>query len=115
MTGRPDEPAIPHQAHGVIALEPGECTSCLICVRECPTWCISLESHPEQQDSGRRTKTVNVLDDFRIDFGLCMNCGICIEVCPTDALSWQPDFDYPARAPIQLVHHTERLESWRRT
>lgn len=104
---------IPREAHGVIALEPGECTSCLICVRECPTWCISLDSHPEQQESGRRMKTVNVLDDFRIDFGLCMNCGICIEVCPTDALSWQPDFDYPAQAPDQLVHHTERLESWR--
>ena len=106
-------PDVPRQAHGVISLDAAACTSCLICVRECPTWCISLESHPEHEVVGRRTRTVSVLDDFRIDFGLCMNCGICIEVCPTDALSWQPDFDYPAQAPDQLVHHTERLESWR--
>ncbi|NDH19658.1 MAG: 4Fe-4S ferredoxin, partial [Actinobacteria bacterium] len=28
----------------VIALLPEACTSCMVCVRECPSWCISLES-----------------------------------------------------------------------
>lgn len=104
---------IPAQAHGVIALQASECTSCLICVRECPTWCISLDSHPEQQQVGSRMKTISVLDDFRIDFGLCMNCGICVEVCPTDALSWRPHYDYATELPERLVHHKQRLESWR--
>lgn len=66
------------------------CTSCMLCVRECPTWCIELTSHTEQitEEGARRPRTVNVLDAFTIDFGLCMYCGICIEVCPFDALEW---------------------------
>lgn len=77
-------------ARDAIGLDPGACTSCLLCVRECPAWCIELASHPEQvsEPGARRPRTVNVLDAFSIDFGLCMFCGICIEVCPCDALAW---------------------------
>lgn len=77
---------------GTIALEPTACTSCMICVRECPVWCIELSAH-EEGDTGttaRRGRMKYVLDSFVIDFSLCMECGICVDVCPTDALSWQP-------------------------
>ena len=33
--------------HRSIKLVYSNCTSCMICVRECPTWCINLESHGE--------------------------------------------------------------------
>ena len=75
----------------VIALLPEACTSCMVCVRECPSWCISVESHVEEvsEEGARRPRTVNVLDEFTIDYGLCMYCGICIESCPFDALAWR--------------------------
>ena len=100
---------------GVIALIPDDCTSCMICVQECPTWCITVESHPEQvsEPGARRPRTVSVLDRFAIDFGLCMYCGICVDVCPFDALEWSTSVadDEPTRGG--LVHDTERLASWR--
>ena len=98
---------------GVIALIPDACTSCMLCVKECPTWCIELDSHPEQiEEPGARPRTVNVLDDFRIDYGLCMYCGICIEVCPFDALEWRPDFDYPSSSRLGLLQGAQELASW---
>ena len=105
---------IPAQAHGVIALTASACTSCMICVRECPAWCIELESHDEEvtEPGARRPRTVSVLDAFTIDFGLCMYCGICVDLCPFDALAWQPDFDYAAGSPSGLVQGINELESW---
>ena len=98
---------------GVIALISDACTSCMLCVKECPTWCIELDSHPEQvEEPGARPRTMNVLDDFRIDYGLCMYCGICIEVCPFDALEWKPDYDYPGYSRSELSQDAHRLSSW---
>jgi len=105
----------PQPQRGVIALLAEECTSCMLCVRECPTWCISLDSHTEEvtEEGSRRPTKVAVLDDFRIDYGLCMYCGICIEVCPFDALEWRPEYDYPAESRAALVHDLESLTAWR--
>lgn len=86
----------------------------MLCVKECPTWCIELDSHPEQiEEPGARPRTVNVLDDFRIDYGLCMYCGICIEVCPFDALEWKADFDYPSSSRAGLRQDAQELANWR--
>ena len=104
---------IPAQAHGVIALTASACTSCMICVRECPAWCIELESHDEEvtEPGARRPRTVSVLDTFTIDFGLCMYCGICVDVCPFDALEWHSEFDYAAGSPGGLIQGINELES----
>lgn len=98
----------------VIALLPESCTSCMLCVRECPSWCITLDSHTEEvvDEGARRPRKVNVLDDFSIDYGLCMYCGICIEVCPFDALVWKPDYDYPSTSRAGLCQGAEKLASW---
>ena len=105
---------IPAQAHGVIALTASACTSCMICVRECPAWCIELESHDEEvtEPGARRPRTVSVLDTFTIDFGRCMYCGICVVVCPFDALEWHSEFDYAAGSPGGLIQGINELESW---
>ena len=94
-------------AHGRIRLIEPACTSCMLCVRECPVWCISLDSHTEPDPdvpAGARVRLVNVLDRFVIDWDVCMFCGICVEECPFDALAW--DVTPPAAAPTAAgLHH----------
>lgn len=92
-----------------IGLHEDSCTSCLICVRDCPSVCIEIERHTEQLTEGRRPKTVHVLDAFRIDYALCMYCGICIDVCPTDALSWSQVAGLSVHSRAELVSDREDL------
>ena len=98
--------------HGRINLIADKCTSCMLCVRECPVWCISLAAHAETEPAtapGGRARTVNVLDDFSIDYGLCMFCGICIDVCSFEALEWNAIDDLVEVAREMTVHDRERL------
>jgi len=113
VTGR-----LPARARGVIALVEESCTVCMLCVRECPDWCIEIESHTETlpaDGTHRRPRTEAVLDRFAIDFALCLFCGICVEVCPFDALHWSPVAEYAATSPDALVHERDRLASWEAT
>jgi len=93
--------------HGTIRLIESACTSCLICARECPSWCIVIDSHTEPIEnlpSGARERTRNVLDRFEIDWSLCMFCGICVEECPFDALEWVADHTLAAGSLARLTH-----------
>ncbi len=108
-------PALPPRSRGVIALLEENCTSCMLCARECPDWCIYIDSHKETVPAptpGGRERQRNVLDRFAIDFSLCMYCGICIEVCPFDALFWSPQFEYAETDIRDLLHEKERLGQW---
>jgi formate hydrogenlyase subunit 6/NADH:ubiquinone oxidoreductase subunit I len=109
-----EKPDLPPRSRGVIALKPENCTVCWKCSRECPDWCIYIESHKEthQPASGGRARSVKVLDRFAIDYALCMYCGICVEVCPFDALFWSPEFDYPTYSITELIHEKEKLDAW---
>lgn len=101
------------RSRGVLALDASACTSCMVCVRECPSWCIELVAHKESDpDAGPRGRTRLVLDEFSVDFGVCMYCGICVDVCPFDALHWAPDYDYPALERQDLVAGKSRLAEW---
>jgi NADH-quinone oxidoreductase subunit I len=109
------EAALPPRSRGVIGLLEENCTVCMLCARECPDWCIYIDSHKETvQPPGAhaRPRTRHVLDRFAIDFSLCMYCGICIEVCPFDALFWAPDFAYAQTSLVELTHERERLREW---
>jgi NADH-quinone oxidoreductase subunit I len=127
---------LPARSRGVIGLLEENCTVCMLCARECPDWCIYIDSHKEPVPSahepgvpeatahqagtqpaggpaGRgRQRVRNVLDRFAIDFSLCMYCGICIEVCPYDALFWAPDFSYAEPDLRDLTHERGRLRDW---
>ena len=129
---------LPARSRGVIGLLEENCTVCMLCARECPDWCIYIESHKEpvpraegpdaeeagaRQAGGRRAgpagrgreRVRNALDRFAIDFSLCMYCGICIEVCPYDALFWSPEFSYAEPDLRGLTHERGRLRTWMQT
>ncbi len=108
------QPDLPPRTRGVIALLQENCTSCMLCARECPDWCIYIDSHKETVPAldGGRARQHNVLDRFAIDFSLCMYCGICIEVCPFDALFWSPEFEYAEFDVRDLLHEKEKLSGW---
>ena len=102
------------RSRGVIALIEDKCTSCMLCARECPAWCIHIDSHPETEipPHGGRPRTRHELDRFAIDWSLCMYCGICVEVCPFDALFWSPEFEYSEPRIAELLHDKTRLGEW---
>ena len=106
------------RTRGVIALKEENCTVCMLCARECPDWCIYIDSHketlPPKREGGRPRKR-NVLDRFAIDYALCMYCGICVEVCPYDALFWSREFEYAEYDIRELTHEKERLSDWMST
>jgi formate hydrogenlyase subunit 6/NADH:ubiquinone oxidoreductase subunit I len=106
------------RTRGVIALKEENCTVCMLCARECPDWCIYIDSHketlPPKREGGRPRKR-NVLDRFAIDYALCMYCGICVEVCPYDALFWSREFEYAEYDIRELTHEKERLSDWMAT
>jgi NADH-quinone oxidoreductase subunit I len=108
------KPELPARSRGVIALIEENCTVCMLCSRECPDWCIYIDSHKEQvaPKEGGRARTRNVLDRFAIDFALCMYCGICVEVCPFDALHWSPEFEYAESQIERLTHEMDTLRTW---
>ncbi|CAA9375550.1 MAG: NADH-ubiquinone oxidoreductase chain I [uncultured Propionibacteriaceae bacterium] len=92
--------------HGSIILIESNCTSCMICARECPTWCITIDSHTETVENlpaGARSRTENALDRFAIDWSLCMFCGICVEECPFDALEWSSGQALPGQTLTALT------------
>lgn len=64
------------------------CTSCMLCIRACPVWCMDLAAHLAVTEQNGRRKSSLVLDRFDIDYGTCMMCGLCVDVCPFDALRW---------------------------
>ncbi|MEV6394263.1 NADH-quinone oxidoreductase subunit I [Streptomyces sp. NPDC051907] len=109
------QPELPPRSRGVIGLFEENCTVCMLCARECPDWCIYIDSHKETVPPaapGGRERSRNVLDRFAIDFALCMYCGICIEVCPFDALFWSPEFEYAETDIHELTHERDKLREW---
>jgi NADH-quinone oxidoreductase subunit I len=112
------KPDLPARTRGVIGLMEENCTVCMLCAKECPDWCIYIDSSKEivpADSGGGRTRTRNILDRFAIDFALCMYCGICIEVCPFDALFWSPEFEYSTYSIRELTHEKEQLRAWMET
>ncbi|HEX6517033.1 MAG TPA: 4Fe-4S binding protein, partial [Nocardioidaceae bacterium] len=108
-------PELPPRSRGVIALIEENCTVCMLCARECPAWCIYIDSHKDTipaTTEGGRDRSRNVLDRFAIDYSICMYCSICVEVCPFDALHWSPEFEYSELDIRDLLHEKDRLGQW---
>ncbi len=62
------------------------CTSCMVCIRQCPTQCMSatMKDNPLQKEG--KSKRRKIVDTFGINLNRCILCGICVEVCNFDAI-----------------------------
>ena len=62
------------------------CTGCMVCVRECPTQCMSATMKDNPQHSEGKSKRRKIIDEFEINLNRCILCGICVDVCNFDAI-----------------------------
>ncbi|MDA1188875.1 MAG: 4Fe-4S binding protein [Chloroflexi bacterium] len=62
------------------------CTGCMVCVRACPTQCMSGEmiDNPRHADGTSRRR--KIVDWFEINLNRCIVCAICVDVCNFDAI-----------------------------
>ncbi len=62
------------------------CTSCMVCIRQCPTQCMSsvMKDNPLHEEG--KSKRRKIVDSFEINLNRCILCGICVEVCNFDAI-----------------------------
>jgi NADH-quinone oxidoreductase subunit I len=62
------------------------CTGCMVCVRNCPTQCMSakMKDNPQHEDGTSRRR--KIIDEFEINLGRCILCAICVDVCNFDAI-----------------------------
>jgi len=62
------------------------CTSCMVCIRNCPTQCMSatMMDNPLQKEGKSPRK--KIVETFEINLNRCILCGICVEVCNFDAI-----------------------------
>ncbi len=62
------------------------CTGCMVCIRECPTQCMSATMKDNPLHAEEKSKRRKIVDDFEINLGRCIVCGICVDVCNFDAI-----------------------------
>ena len=62
------------------------CTGCMVCVRECPTQCMTavMKDNPKFTDGTSHRK--KIIEVFEINLNRCILCGICEDVCAFDAI-----------------------------
>ena len=86
---------------GPVELIPGDedhtkskCISCMMCVRSCPSSCLTVVK-------GSEGKAPSV---WISDFTLCSLCGTCVEVCPASALRFSHDIYWVATKREDMVN-----------
>ena len=62
------------------------CTGCMVCIRECPTQCMSATMKDNPLYAESRSRRRKIVDEFQINLGRCILCGICVDVCNFDAI-----------------------------
>ncbi|PZC45743.1 MAG: Formate hydrogenlyase subunit 6/NADH:ubiquinone oxidoreductase subunit (chain I) [Chloroflexi bacterium] len=62
------------------------CTGCMVCVRECPTQCMTATMADNKKFSEGKSTRKKIIDSFGINLSRCIVCGICVDVCNFDAI-----------------------------
>ena len=62
------------------------CTGCMVCVRACPTQCMSAQMTDNPKFQSEESRRRKIIETFEINLGRCILCGICVDVCNFDAI-----------------------------
>jgi formate hydrogenlyase subunit 6/NADH:ubiquinone oxidoreductase subunit I len=62
------------------------CTGCMVCVRECPTQCMTADMSDNARFVSGESTRKKIIEKFEINLGRCILCGICVDVCNFDAI-----------------------------
>ena len=62
------------------------CTGCMVCIRACPTQCMSAEMMDNPKHAEGTSRRRKIVETFEINLGRCILCGICVDVCNFDAI-----------------------------
>lgn len=98
------------RGHIKLLLDPAtgksRCTACGLCVRACPSECITVDGVKRE---GEKKKSVTL---YQLDFTTCSLCGSCVEVCPSDAIGFSKDYNIVSlsREPFSQMDLVKRLE-----
>lgn len=101
---------MPERSRGIVVLlsdkETGElnCTSCLLCMKACPTGAIIIDA-PRDEVTKKRT-----LNSFVVDHGLCCFCGLCEEACNFSAIKMAPKYEFSTCNKDELIWDVNKLQ-----
>ena len=62
------------------------CTGCMVCVRACPTQCMSAQMTDNPKFTEETSRRRKIIETFEINLGRCILCQICVDVCNFDAI-----------------------------
>jgi formate hydrogenlyase subunit 6/NADH:ubiquinone oxidoreductase subunit I len=85
------------------------CTGCMVCVRECPTQCMTAVMHDNPRAVEGKSHRRKIIETFEINLNRCILCGICVDVCNFDAIAMSHEHELAsfartgARADLGLL------------
>ena len=62
------------------------CTGCMVCIRECPTQCMTAQMMDNPKFTDGSSHRRKIIETFEINLNRCILCGICVDVCAFDAI-----------------------------
>jgi len=88
---------MPDRFRGKISFEPARCIGCKLCMRDCPTNCITI------------TKVGDKRFQAEFDLDKCIYCAQCVDTCPKKALSATVEYELAQlqRSKLKVIFHAE--------
>ena len=88
---------MPDRFRGKIKFTSSLCIGCKLCMRDCPTNCITI------------TKVGDKRFQAEFDLDRCIYCAQCVDTCPKDALSATAEYELAQlqRDKLKVVFHAE--------
>ncbi len=83
-----------------------KCIVCGMCVRACPTNCITVAGEKREGVKGK------VLTEYTLNFTTCSLCGLCVESCKPNAIDFSKDYNLAGLKKEEYIYDLiKRLEA----